>query len=98
MYKFVPSGANRWRLRSGCGAAAAECQSVSRQAAKLIKLSESDERKIYISLTKWGIIERSVVGRASAEPVRYRAAKLSQTEHFSAAQWVGAGAGLLRLR
>lgn len=97
-YKFYSSGANRQLLRSGCGAAAAECQFVSRQVAKLIKLSESDERKIYISLTKWGIIERSVVGRASAEPVRYTSASESATEHFSAARWVGDGAGRLPLR
>lgn len=97
-YQFYLSGANRGRLRGECGAGAERCQFVSRQAAKRIKLSESDKKKIYTFLIKSAVIGVSRDGRASAEPVRYRAAKLSQTEHFSAAQWVGDGAGRLRLR
>lgn len=61
-------------------------------------MSESAVGKIYTFLIKSAVIGVSRDGRASAEPVRYRAAKLSPAEHFSAAQWVGDGAGLLRLR
>lgn len=61
-------------------------------------MSESAVRKIYTFLIKSAVIGVSRDGRASAEPVRYITALKSQTEHFSAAQWVGDGAGLLRLR
>ena len=49
-------------------------------------MSESAVEKIYTFLIKSAVIGVSRDGRASAEPVRYRAAKLSQTEHFSAAR------------
>lgn len=98
MYKFYPSGANRGRLRGECGAGAARYQFVRRQAGNRIKVSESAERKIYTFLIKSAVIGVSRDGRASAEPVRYTFALKSQTEHFSAAQWVGVSAGQLRLR
>lgn len=61
-------------------------------------MSESAEGKIYTFLIKSAVIGDSRGGRASAEPVRYIAASESQTEHFSAARWVGVSAGQLRLR
>lgn len=98
MYKFELSGANQERLRVGCGAEAERNQFVSNQTANRIKVSESAVGKIYAFLIKSAVIGVSRGGRASAEPERYRAASQSSTEHFFAAQWVGAGAGQLRLR
>ena len=98
MYKIEMSGANAGQLRGGCGADGSKCQFVSRQAEKSSKVSASGGNQIYVYLAISNVIGISRGGRASAEPVRYRAAKLSQTEHFSAARWVGDGAGRLRLR
>ena len=98
MYKFQMSGANRGRWRGECGAGAEGYQFVSRQAGNRIKLSELAVRKIYGFLIKSAVIGVSRGGRASAEPVRYTFALKAQTEHFSAAQWVGVSAGHLPLR
>lgn len=96
-YKIEMSGANAAQMRDGCGADGSKCQFVSRQAEKSSKVSVSSGNQIYVYLTILNVVGVSRGGRASAEPVRCRAAKLSQTEHFSAARWVGAGAGQLRL-